>query len=196
MDDRIYGSELIAHFATDSEGSGELVIETGRVSAAGELLVHLMDGLVLRVDFARPETLIGIDVEITGPTDADRYWKIPSRMIPMLRSLIGTGAVKEVQRLVGGGENREMEIAGPRRRDEQDPWLRDQAAALGEAVHLLDIANDPEELLGVRVVAAFESVRYSAKIWHDRIENEINRLAIEAIERIRLADSQDDSGLS
>jgi hypothetical protein len=196
MDDCVYRGSFLAHFTIGSDSVGEVVIETERVSPAGEIPVQLMDGLVLRVDFARPDTLVGIDIDFTGPTDTQNFWTIPSRMIPMPTSLIGGGAVKDLLTLVGTGRDGEQRLGSPVQRGDENQWARGQAAALGEAVHLLDIANDPEELLGVRVVAAFESVRYSSQTWHDLIENEINRLAIEAIERIRVADSQDDSGLN
>jgi hypothetical protein len=196
MDERIYRDNLVARFTPGDDGSGDVSIESGRVSAAGELMVELVDGLILRLDFARPEILIGIDVEIPAPPTPDKSWTIPSSIIPMLASLIGYEATNQILKMVSSGADRTEEVMNSSRREQRDDRWGGQAEALGEAVHLLDIANDPEELLGVRVVAAFESVRYGSEIWHDLIEDEIGRLAIDAIEKIRITDSMDDSGLT
>lgn len=196
MDDCVYRGSFLAHFTIGSDGTGEVVIETGRISPAGEIPVQLMDGLVLRVDFARPDTLIGIDIDLGAPAERGKIWTIPSRIIPMLSSLFGVDAVNRVVDLIKEGRDGELRLGNSARRGDDNHWEQGQAAALGEAVHLLDIANDPDELLGVRAVAAFESVRYGAEIWHDLIENEIHRLAIEAIEGIRNAESSDTSGLT
>lgn len=195
MDDHIYRDNLFARFTPGADGSGDLSIESGRVSAAGELVIELMDDLVLRLDFARPEVLISIDVEIPAPTNAGGKPKVSSRIIPMLASLIGFDATNQILKMVGEGTEQRKEVMKSSPRERLDDKARALAQALGEAVHLLDIANDSEELLGVRVVAAFESVRYGSQIWHDLIEYEIGRLAIEAIEGIRIADSMSDSGL-
>jgi hypothetical protein len=57
-------------------------------------------------------------------------------------------------------------------------------------MHLLEIANDPEELLGVRVIAAFEAMSEHRRTGHEIEDEIVASRAVTALDQIRMADAQ------
>lgn len=195
MSEAFYGEDLDAEVIENGDGSFEISIKAGLPGSAGEVSVFLGHGITLRVDFVEPQQLVGIHID-PPPTGLGRDLYI-AQMLEILQTLIGPECAVEIENLLAGSQEGNTVIRGEGGvvRSE-DPYLRKNYAALqlGLAIHLVEIANDGDELLGVRLVAAFESLRQIQRLHNQLIAEIFEQLFVESVEAIRSADEADTWG--
>lgn len=173
-------------------GVTEVLIEAEAPSVAGEVSLDCGHGVTVRADFAEPQKLLGIDIEFSR-SDVLSGERLPFEVVRLLESLVGSQSASEVEAVAGSFSETTIAIrgnGGPVPIDHDGLKKNLRSLALGNAMHLLEIANDPEELLGVRVIAAFEAMSERHRTGY-RVEDEIvARRAVTALDRIRMADAQ------
>jgi len=195
MGEGIYDDDLEAEIIEVGDGTLEVSITAGHPGSAGEVSIHLGHGLTLSVDFAEPQQLVGIHID-PPQTGLGRSLYI-AQMLEILQTLVGPECAVEIESLLASRGVGKVVVRGEggvvRSRD---PYLRKNYAALqlGLAIHLVEIANDRGELLGVRLVAAFESLRQIEQVGNRLIAEIFEQLFVEAVESIRVANETDTWG--
>jgi hypothetical protein len=192
MNEYVYFDDLAARVFDLGDDRTEISIEVAAPSVAGEVSLDLGHGVIVRADYVEPQNLLGIDVEFTRSNAADAP-SLPLEVIQLLESLIGSQCAAEIEAIVGRISEELIPIRGhgaPVPSAQNDPLRNTSALELGNAMHLLSIANDSDELLGVRVVAAFEAM---SSRWFPR-DPTMGRIVLERVmevlEEIRELDAQ------
>jgi hypothetical protein len=195
MNEAIYGDDLDTEIIEVGDGSLEISISAGQPGSAGEVSIRLGHGLTLSVDFAEPQQLVGIHIDPL-PEGLGRGLYI-AQMFEILQTLIGPECAVEIENLLASRQEGTAVVRGEGGvvRSE-DPYLRKNLAALqlGLAIHLVEIANDRGELLGVRLLAAFESLRQIERIGNRIMAEIFEQIFVESVESIRFANETDTWG--
>lgn len=197
MDEGIYWDDIDAELSVTGNGKLEVAIAAHPPGVAGEVAVELIRGVIVRVDFTEPQVLLGIDIDVRAGVRAGH--DLPLDLARVLESLVGARCAAEIEAVCKSGFEGSVSIRGVGARlphIENNPLKNTRALALGEIAHLLDIANDGDELLGVRIVAAFEPVRRGWRLDDEFIMEKLSDSIGETLREIRLVHLSDRSGIN
>jgi hypothetical protein len=186
MSEPIYHDDLVVH--TSNLGDAEQIVGTDLISTicgpAGEAEIQLSSELRVAVDYAQPDQLTSISIEVDTPVAAEQL--LNDEQSGLLESLVGTERIEAVREAVSGSLSAPIRIPGVRPRATslpQDPG--EIAVRLGQVASLTSILEDHDEAMSVRVVAAFEGVsiarRLGDRALRQRLINRFRDLSVEAL---------------